>query len=118
MKHLSALGIAVSLALIWYGRRTASDLRIIGYIMLAPALFGAYKAFGGPALALSKKAVAAGAPANGAGLPTSEANTPAAAQSTVKWGGLKSIPRIGGTPRSGGQADGSGLDAPKKAWSK
>lgn len=117
MKHLSALGIAVSIGLIWYGRRTASDLRIIGYIMLAPALFGAYKSFGGPALALSKKALAAGAPSNGASLPTRKAVARAGTRASVSTTG-SGPPAIGGTPRSGSSANGSGTRPPAKKFGK
>lgn len=66
MKFLPHIGILVGAALVWYGRSHQSDLRIIGYIILAPALFGLIKQNTGVDLAGK---IQGGAPASGEALP-------------------------------------------------
>jgi hypothetical protein len=66
VKFLPHIGILVGAALVWYGRSHQSDLRIIGYIILAPALFGLLKANTGVDLAGK---IQGGAPASGEALP-------------------------------------------------
>lgn len=65
-QFLPHLGLIVGIALIWYGRSHASDLRIIGYIIIAPSLFGLAKKYGG--VDLSGK-LQGGAPASGEAFP-------------------------------------------------
>ena len=65
-QFLPHIGLAVGIGLIWYGRSHASDLRIIGYIIVAPSLFGLAKKYSG--VDFSGKTVG-GAPQTGEALP-------------------------------------------------
>jgi len=66
VKFLPHIGIIVGAALVWYGRSHQSDLRIIGYIILAPAIFGIIKSNTGVDIAGK---IQGGAPASGEALP-------------------------------------------------
>lgn len=103
MKFLPHAGILFGLALVWYGRKTSSDLRIIGYIIIAPSLFGLIKTSSG--VDLSGK-IAGGAPASGDALPSrdsvasQDAMYPSILTSTFQPPGTASV-RFGSTTGGG-----------------
>lgn len=66
MQYLPHIGLIIGGVLVWYGRSHNSDLRIIGYIILAPALFGLIKSNVGVDL---EGKIQGGAPASGEALP-------------------------------------------------
>ncbi len=100
MQYLPHIGIIAGAALIWYGRAHNSDLRIIGYIIIAPALFGLIKSNVGVDLAGK---IQGGAPASGEALPRS-ASVALAATAYPGIKGSTSAPPTDAVVRFGSEA--------------
>ncbi len=114
MKFLPHFGLLAGLGMIWYGRKTSSDLRIIGYIIVAPSLFGLMKTYSG--VDLSGKIVG-GAPKSGEALP--QGSNAVTDQSTMYPGikGSTFVPGGSSVARFGSQASG-GLNVNTSADAK
>ena len=67
LNFLPHAGIILGVGLVWYGRTHNSDARIIGYIILAPSLFGLLRQLTG--VDVNSPKVMGGAPASGEAFP-------------------------------------------------
>jgi len=111
VKLLPHFGLILGIGLIWYGRSNASDLRIIGYIIVAPSLFALIKKYTSVDVEIPQDEV----PTSGYARPSRHAQADQTTEEpTVPSRGPKPPPN--GSPRFGStQAGGKGI-IPEPSW--